>query len=118
MMDMRIERDTLGEVKVPKDKWWGAQTQRSLENFKIGTERMPSEVVEAFTILKEAAAVANERLGNLDSKKSEVIVKACQELRESNSEEHFPLVVWQTGSGTQSNMNMNEVVSFSCNQML
>lgn len=117
-MDMRIERDTLGEVKVPKEKWWGAQTQRSLQNFKIGTEKMPREVIKAFTILKEAAAIANHRLGNLDEKKKEVIVKVCQELREKDNWDHFPLVVWQTGSGTQSNMNMNEVVSFRGNQLL
>lgn len=115
---MRIERDTLGEVKVPKDKWWGAQTQRSLQNFKIGTEKMPREVVRAFTILKEAAAIANHKLGNLEEKKKDMIVKVCRELREKNNWEHFPLVVWQTGSGTQSNMNMNEVVSYRANELL
>lgn len=117
-MEMRIERDTLGEVKVPKDKWWGAQTQRSLQNFKIGTEKMPREVVRAFTILKEAAAIANHKLGNLEEKKKDMIVKVCRELREKNNWEHFPLVVWQTGSGTQSNMNMNEVVSYRANELL
>ncbi|PYZ94602.1 fumarate hydratase, class II [Salipaludibacillus keqinensis] len=117
-MSYRVERDTLGEVKVPSDKWWGAQTQRSLENFKIGKEQMPKEVVEAFTVLKEATAAANLRLGNLDQIKSETIQQVCQELRAEGTYEHFPLVVWQTGSGTQSNMNMNEVVAFRGNERL
>jgi len=117
-MNERIEKDTLGEVKVQSDKWWGAQTQRSLENFKIGTERMPKEVVEAFTVLKEAAAAANLRLDKLDSEIGKTIQEVCQELRAEGTYEHFPLVVWQTGSGTQSNMNMNEVVAFRGNEKL
>ncbi|WP_416149800.1 class II fumarate hydratase [Salipaludibacillus sp. HK11] len=117
-MDYRVEKDTLGEVKVPVDKWWGAQTQRSLDNFKIGTEKMPKEVVEAFTILKEATAAANFRLKNMDEVKAKTIQEVCQELREEGTYEHFPLVVWQTGSGTQSNMNMNEVVAFRGNERL
>ncbi|MCD8509346.1 MAG: class II fumarate hydratase [Bacillus sp. (in: Bacteria)] len=119
-MKTRIERDTLGEIEVPVDKWWGAQTQRSLENFKIGTEKMPKEVMEAFTILKEACAVANLRLGNLEEKKGEMIQEVCQEFRKNLSQtlEHFPLVVWQTGSGTQSNMNMNEVIANRGNEKL
>lgn len=117
-MSYRVEKDTLGEVNVPSEKWWGAQTQRSLENFKIGTERMPKEVVEAFTILKEATAAANLRLNNLEEEKSKKIQSVCQELREEGTYEHFPLVVWQTGSGTQSNMNMNEVVAFRGNEQL
>ncbi|MDQ0255196.1 fumarate hydratase class II [Evansella vedderi] len=119
-MKTRIEKDTLGEVEVPADKWWGAQTQRSLENFKIGTEKMPSEVVEAFTILKEACAAANLRLGKIEEKKGAMIQEVCKELRESGEESltHFPLVVWQTGSGTQSNMNMNEVVARRGNEKL
>lgn len=117
-MSYRMEKDTLGEVKVPSDKWWGAQTQRSLENFKIGSEKMPKEVVEAFTILKEATAAANLRLGNIEKEKGEVIQDVCLELREQGTYEHFPLVVWQTGSGTQSNMNMNEVVAYRGNEVL
>ncbi|MBU9711397.1 class II fumarate hydratase [Evansella tamaricis] len=116
-MKTRIEKDTLGEVKVPADKWWGAQTQRSLENFKIGTEKMPLEVVEAFTVLKEAAAKANVKLGKLEEEKGKMIEKVCQDLRKDGKYEHFPLVVWQTGSGTQSNMNMNEVVAHQGNQL-
>ncbi|SDY90128.1 fumarate hydratase, class II [Evansella caseinilytica] len=117
-MKTRVEKDTLGEVHVPADKWWGAQTQRSLENFKIGTERMPLEVIEAFTILKEAAAAANRRLGTLEEEKGHVIEQVCRELRDDGTYEHFPLVVWQTGSGTQSNMNMNEVVARRGNEIL
>ena len=117
-METRIERDTLGEVRVPADKWWGAQTQRSLQNFRIGTEKMPLEVVEALTILKQAAAKANYELGNLEKEKAEVIQEVCKELRENKNWEHFPLVVWQTGSGTQSNMNVNEVVAYRANQKL
>jgi fumarate hydratase class II len=115
-METRKEKDTLGEINVPADKWWGAQTQRSLENFKIGTEKMPREVVEAFSILKEAAAAANKRLGKLEEEKAEMIGEVCREIREEGNFEHFPLVVWQTGSGTQSNMNMNEVVAFRANE--
>ncbi|MDA7027468.1 class II fumarate hydratase [Bacillus sp. CLL-7-23] len=110
-MNVRIERDTMGEIKVPADKFWGAQTQRSKENFKIGSEKMPHEVVYAFAILKRSAAIANERLGNLEAEKSEVIVSVCDDILKGNYDSHFPLVVWQTGSGTQSNMNMNEVVA-------
>ncbi|WP_096434956.1 class II fumarate hydratase [Alteribacter populi] len=117
-MDYRLERDTLGEIKVPSDKWWGAQTQRSLENFKIGTEKMPVELVFAFAILKEACAKANLRLDNLSQEKAESITKMCEQIRKDNNVEHFPLVVWQTGSGTQSNMNMNEVVAFKANEQL
>lgn len=116
-MSYRIEKDTLGEVQVPEDKWWGAQTQRSLQNFKIGVEKMPKQVVEAFTILKEATAAANLRLENMDEEKSKMIQRVCQELREDATYSHFPLVVWQTGSGTQSNMNMNEVVAHRSNQL-
>ncbi|MCR6096437.1 class II fumarate hydratase [Salipaludibacillus agaradhaerens] len=115
-MSYRIEKDTLGEVKVPATKWWGAQTQRSLENFKIGWEQMPKEVVESFAILKEATAAANLRLHKIEKEKSEMIQAVCRELREEGAYEHFPLVVWQTGSGTQSNMNMNEVVAYRANE--
>ncbi|CAM3724976.1 class II fumarate hydratase [Alkalicoccus chagannorensis] len=115
-MNYRTEKDTLGEVQVPADKWWGAQTQRSRENFKIGEEVMPREVTDAFSILKEACAAANQRLGSMDETKADMIQRVCREVRESRSYEHFPLVVWQTGSGTQSNMNMNEVVAFRSNE--
>ncbi|ADU30213.1 class II fumarate hydratase [Evansella cellulosilytica] len=115
-MKTRIEKDTIGEISVPANKWWGAQTQRSLENFKIGIEKMPYEVIEAFTILKEAAAKANMKLGNLDKEKGNMIVNVCCEIRANGSYEHFPLVVWQTGSGTQTNMNMNEVIAFRANE--
>ncbi|UYO35139.1 class II fumarate hydratase [Bacillus zhangzhouensis] len=111
MTEFRIEKDTMGEIKVPKDKFWGAQTQRSKENFKIGSEKMPKEVMNAFAILKRSTAIANERLGNLESEKAEAIVAVCDDIISGKYDEHFPLVVWQTGSGTQSNMNMNEVVA-------
>ncbi|WP_272511101.1 class II fumarate hydratase [Bacillus altitudinis] len=111
MTEFRIEKDTMGEIKVPKDKFWGAQTQRSKENFRIGSEKMPKEVVNAFAILKRSTAIANERLGNLESEKAEAIAAVCDDIISGKYDEHFPLVVWQTGSGTQSNMNMNEVVA-------
>ncbi|MEC2285369.1 class II fumarate hydratase [Bacillus velezensis] len=110
-MDYRIEKDTMGEVKVPADKFWGAQTQRSKENFKIGSEKMPQRVVKAFAILKRSTAIANERLGNLESEKAQAIAAVCDDVLKGKYDDNFPLVVWQTGSGTQSNMNMNEVVA-------
>ncbi len=117
-MDYRIEKDSLGEVKVPADKYWGAQTQRSFENFKIGTEKMPIEIIRAFAILKKAAALTNNKLGLLDEKRTEAIVKVCDEIYNGKLDEHFPLVVWQTGSGTQSNMNLNEVIANRANEIL
>jgi fumarate hydratase, class II len=110
-MSYRIEKDTMGEVQVPADKYWGAQTQRSKENFKIGGDRMPVEIIRAFGILKKAAAQANAELGVLPIEKANIICQVCDEIIEGKLEEHFPLVVWQTGSGTQSNMNVNEVIS-------
>ncbi|MCY8117849.1 class II fumarate hydratase [Bacillus spizizenii] len=110
-MNYRIEKDTFGEIKVPADKFWGAQTQRSKENFKIGSEKMPIRIVKAFAILKRSTAIANNRLGNLDNEKTEVITAVCDEILEGNYDDNFPLVVWQTGSGTQSNMNVNEVIA-------
>ncbi|HYK72886.1 MAG TPA: class II fumarate hydratase [Pseudoneobacillus sp.] len=110
-MNFRIEKDTMGEIKVPTDKYWGAQTQRSKENFKIGIEHMPKEVIYAFAILKRSAAIVNEKLGKLNSNKVKAILFACEEILEGRLDEHFPLVVWQTGSGTQSNMNVNEVIA-------
>ena len=110
-MDYRIEHDSMGEVKVPGDKYWGAQTQRSFENFKIGTEKIPTEVIRAFAILKKAAAMANNRLGRLDEHRCDLISRVCDEISAGQLDDHFPLAVWQTGSGTQSNMNVNEVIA-------
>lgn len=107
----RIEKDTMGEVKVPADAFWGAQTQRSLGNFKIGGDRFPREMIKALGILKKSAAITNAKLGLLDAKKAEFIIKACDEVIAGKLDEHFPLVVWQTGSGTQTNMNANEVIA-------
>jgi fumarate hydratase class II len=101
----------MGEVKVPAEKLWGAQTQRSLENFKIGEEKMPLEIVRAFAVLKRAAAAANARLGVLDQEKAAAITRACDEISAGKHDDQFPLSVWQTGSGTQTNMNVNEVVA-------
>ena len=116
-MEYRIEHDTMGEVRVPADKYWAAQTQRSFENFKIGTERMPIEIIRAFAILKKGAAIANCKLGNLARDKMEAIVAACDEITAGKLDDHFPLVVWQTGSGTQSNMNVNEVIANRANEL-
>ncbi len=110
-MDYRIERDTMGEIKVPSDKYYGAQTARSLMNFKIGGERFPREIIRALGILKKAAALTNNELGMLSDEKKDLIVQAADEVIEGKLDEHFPLVVWQTGSGTQTNMNSNEVIS-------
>lgn len=110
-MDYRIEKDTMGEVQVPADKYWGAQTQRSKENFKIGKGTMPEEIIWAFGVLKKAAALTNLELGKLPKEKAEIISKVCDEIMEGKLNDHFPLVVWQTGSGTQSNMNTNEVIA-------
>src|SRR5690625_5279078 len=117
-MSYRIETDTLGEVKVPKDKYWGAQTQRSKENFPIGQEKMPQEIIAAFALLKKSTAKANAQLGLLEKKKSAAIAYAADEVLAGRLDEHFPLVVWQTGSGTQSNMNTNEVLAFVGNKWL
>lgn len=111
-MKYRVERDTIGEIKVSSDKYWGAQTQRSLENFPIGTEKMPVEMIYAFAHLKKAAAIVNADLGKLPEEKVSAISAACDDLLSGEvSTDHFPLSVWQTGSGTQSNMNVNEVVA-------
>src|SRR5690606_24740358 len=111
-------KDTLGEVKVPADKYWGAQTQRSKDNFKIGIEKMPMEVIYAFAKVKRSAAVVNNRLGKLSHDKLEAITRACDEVLNHKFDSHFPLAVWQTGSGTQSNMNVNEVVARRANEWL
>ena len=110
-MSVRIETDTIGEVEVPSDRYYGAQTARSLKNFKIGGERFPRELIRAFGIVKKAAALANVKLGVITQEKADLIVRAADEVIEGKLDEHFPLVVWQTGSGTQSNMNANEVIS-------
>jgi fumarate hydratase class II len=113
-MDYRIEKDTMGEVKVPKDALYGAQTQRSIENFKIAQDinRMPKEIIRAFAYLKKAAALTNFEAGVLSKEKSDLIGQVCDEIIEGKLDEYFPLVVWQTGSGTQSNMNVNEVIAY------
>lgn len=116
-MEYRIEKDTMGEVKVPADKYWAAQTERSFENFKIGNEIMPREITHAFGILKKAAAIANCNLGKLPEEKCKVITQACDEVISGKLNDHFPLVVWQTGSGTQSNMNANEVIANRGNEI-
>lgn len=116
-MDFRIEHDSMGEVNVPADRYWGAQTQRSLENFKIGTEKIPMEIIRAFGILKKAAAMANHRLGKLDKPRTDIICQVCDEILSGQLEGHFPLAVWQTGSGTQSNMNVNEVIANRGNEI-
>lgn len=111
-MQFRVEHDTMGEVQVPADKYWAAQTQRSKMNFEIGDEgSMPKEIIEAFAYLKKAAALTNAEIGGLDPKKAELIAKAADEVIAGKLEGNFPLVIWQTGSGTQSNMNMNEVLA-------
>jgi fumarate hydratase class II len=111
MSNVRIESDSMGQVEVPADRYWGAQTQRSLQNFKIGGHRFGRPVIRAFGIVKKAAALANNDLGKLDSAKCGLIVRAADEVIEGKLDAHFPLVVWQTGSGTQSNMNANEVIA-------
>ncbi|HRJ11732.1 MAG TPA: class II fumarate hydratase [Alphaproteobacteria bacterium] len=118
MTNFRIETDTMGQVEVPADKLWGAQTQRSRENFKIGTERMPLPLVRAFGIQKKASAQANMALGELDAKIGQAIVDAADEVIDGALNDHFPLVVWQTGSGTQTNMNANEVIANRAAQLL
>jgi len=107
----RTEVDSLGAIEVPVDKYWGAQTQRSLLHFNIGTELIPVEVIHAYGLLKEAAALANEEVGILDSAKANLIVAAAKEVSTGQLDDHFPLRCWQTGSGTQTNMNLNEVIA-------
>ena len=116
-MEYRIEHDSMGEMRVPADSYWGAQTQRSYENFRIGTEKMPAEIIRAFAVLKKAAAIANNRLGKLDGDRCRLIGAACDEILEGKLDNEFPLVVWQTGSGTQSNMNVNEVIANRGNEI-
>ena len=118
MAKTRSETDSFGPIEVPADRYWGAQTQRSLENFRIGTERMPVPVIRALAIIKRAAAEVNHKLGLLDARRVRAIVKAAQEVIDGAFDDHFPLVVWQTGSGTQTNMNVNEVIANRANELL
>ncbi|HZY48855.1 MAG TPA: lyase family protein, partial [Devosia sp.] len=111
MSSMRTESDSMGTINVPSDKYYGAQTARSLANFDIGGQKMPEEIIRAFGILKKASALANSKLGLMDDTTRDLIVKAADEVIAGKLRDHFPLVVWQTGSGTQSNMNVNEVIS-------
>ena len=119
-MEYRIEKDTMGPVEVPADKYWGAQTQRSVNNFKIGgvKHQMPLEIIHAFAILKKSAAKTNAELGVLSPEKADIISQTCDEILEGKLDDQFPLVVWQTGSGTQSNMNVNEVVAYRSHVLL
>ncbi|MCB4765583.1 MAG: class II fumarate hydratase [Sulfurovum sp.] len=117
-MEYRIEKDTMGEMQVPATKYWAAQTQRSVQNFQIGEEKMPMEVVYGFANLKKACALVNNKLGRLEDNKTEAIRKACDSVLSGELDDHFPLVVWQTGSGTQSNMNMNEVIANKATEIL
>ena len=110
-MEYRIEQDSIGEVKVPADKYWAAQTQRSVENFKIGNQKMPIEIIKAFGVLKKCAAMTNAELGVLSQEKADLISDVCDEIIDGKLDDQFPLVIWQTGSGTQSNMNVNEVIA-------
>jgi len=116
-MNDRIERDTMGEIRVPADKYWGPQTQRSLQNFRIGIEKMPLEIIQAFAIVKKASAKTNYDLGKLDEESYQLISTACEDISSGKLDPHFPLSVWQTGSGTQTNMNVNEVIANRANEI-
>ncbi|MGA7334861.1 MAG: lyase family protein, partial [Pseudolabrys sp.] len=114
----RIESDAFGPLEIAADRLWGAQTQRSLHNFRIGTERMPIEIVHALGVIKRAAAEVNRQLGSLDRKRAAAIAGIAQDIADGKLDEHFPLSVWQTGSGTQTNMNVNEVIANAANLKL
>ncbi|HYF56000.1 MAG TPA: lyase family protein, partial [Salinarimonas sp.] len=118
MTATRTETDTFGPIEVPADRYWGAQTQRSLQNFRIGGERMPVPLVRALGLVKQAAAVVNRDLGGLDPAIADAIAAAAAEVVDGRFDDEFPLVVWQTGSGTQSNMNANEVIANRANEAL
>ncbi len=118
MMKYRIEKDSIGEINVPAERLWGAQTQRSLQNFAIGTEKMPGEVIHALALLKKSVAMVNHILGKLDTERKEAIVGVCDEILAGQLTDEFPLVVWQTGSGTQTNMNINEVIAHRAMQLV
>jgi len=117
-MDYRIEKDTMGEVEVPSDRLWGAQTQRSLQNFRIGSERMRRPMIRAMGLVKQAAAQVNAELGGIPNEVAGAIIDATEEVIRGDLDDHFPLVVYQTGSGTQSNMNSNEVIANRANQSM
>src|ERR1700716_2162208 len=114
----RIETDSFGPIEVPSDRYWGAQTERSRQNFRIGHDRMPIEIVRALVIVKLAVAEANPELGLTDQRRARAIFRAAREVIEAKLDDHFPLVVWQTGSGTQTNMNLNEVIANRANELL
>src|SRR5215467_10855932 len=114
----RVETDSFGPIEVPADRYWGAQTERSRQNFRIGTDRKPIEIVHALGIVKLAAAETNHELGLLDARRARAIARAAREVIDGKLDDHFPLVVWQTGSGTQSNMNLNEVIANRANELL
>src|SRR5476649_1937301 len=118
-MEYRIEKDTMGEVQVPAEAYYGAQTQRSIDNFKIAQDinKMPKEIIRAFAYLKKAAALTNLEAGVLPKEKSDLVGKVADEILSGKLNEEFPLVVWQTGSGTQSNMNVNEVIAYRANEL-
>ena len=118
MTDYRTEKDSIGQVEVPKQKYWGAQTQRSLENFKIGSDKIPIFFIKSFAMQKKAAAISNIALDNLDNKLGQEIINVCDEIMDGKLDDHFPLSIWQTGSGTQTNMNLNEVIANKANQNL
>jgi fumarate hydratase class II len=118
MVKTRIESDTCGPIEVPADRYWGAQTERSRRNFQIGEERMPKPIIRALGTIKRAAAEVNHRLGSLDARRAKAIARAAQEVIDGKLDDHFPLVVWQTGSGTQTNMNLNEVIAARASQLL
>ncbi len=117
-MKYRIEKDTMGEIRVPDDKYWAAQTQRSLQNFPIGIEKMPKEIIKAFAYLKKSCAIVNYDLKKLPLEKKDAISKVCDEIIQGKLDDNFPLAVWQTGSGTQSNMNLNEVIASKATELL
>src|ERR1700687_259402 len=114
----RTETDSFGPIEVPADRYWGAQTERSRQNFRIGHDRMPMEIVNALGIVKLAAAETNRELGLLDQRRARAIARAAREVIDGKLDDHFPLVVWQTGSGTQTNMNLNEVIANRANELL
>src|SRR6202011_3963092 len=114
----RIETDSFGPIEVPADRYWGAQTERSRQNFRIGHDRMPMPIIRALGIVKLAAAETNRELGLLDQRRARAIARAAREVIEGRLDDHFPLVVWQTGSGTQTNMNLNEVIANRANELL
>jgi len=118
MARTRTETDSFGPIQVPADRYWGTQTQRSLENFRIGAERMPMPIIKGLAIIKQAAAEVNHKLGLIDARRTRAIVKAAQEVIDGALDDHFPLVIWQTGSGTQTNMNVNEVIANRANELL